>query len=313
MSKRPPRRLRVWSYPWTVERAYTASATAYVKAMEAVVQAETKASLPAIIARRDKVRQDVDDNPNDPGPYLGSTNYGDMVSAMIDRIRSQIISGQRALGLKIKTYADQVNVFNFKQWQLMKADIDRKYGAGSVEAQQKTLAAEKATRAAMSGADIQAVRAAMSVNVLTPESGLAEELAVWEVDNVALIQSIPSEYLPQLQNRIITAVRRGENYTQLAKEIRESYKMPEWRAKLIARDQIGKLNGQLTRIRQEELGISEYFWRGMLDSRERPAHVEREGLEFSYDKPPDDGNPGEPIQCRCWAEPKIDFGTGARK
>ena len=277
------------------------------------MKAEAAKSLPSIIARRNAGRSDAVDDPNDPGLYLGGANYADLISAMIDRIKSQILSGQRALGLKIKTYADQVNVFNFRQWNLMRKDIDLKYGKGSVEAQEKTLAAERGVREAMTGADMAAVRTAMSVNVLTPESGLAQELAVWEADNVALIQSIPDEYLPQLRNRIVTAVRRGENYTQLAEEIQASFAMPEWRARLIARDQVGKLNGQLTRIRQNELGITEYYWRGMLDIRERPLHVEREGLECSYDKPPSDGNPGEPIQCRCWAEPKIDFGLGAKK
>jgi SPP1 gp7 family putative phage head morphogenesis protein len=304
------KRLRVWQYPWTVERAYTASALAYVKAMQDVIIAEAEKSLPAIVSRRAMFATDaVDDDPPTPpeGIYLGASSYADRIAAMIDRIKGQIVSGQRAMGLKIKTYADQVNVFNAKQWTLMKADIDKKYGANTVEARQQTLAAERGVREAMTGADIQQVRAAMSVNVLTPESGLVEELAVWEADNIALIQSIPEQYLPQLRNRIVTAVRKGENYTSLMQEIRESFNVPEWRARLIARDQIGKLNGQLTRIRQNELGITDYLWRGMLDSRERPAHVEREGKQFSYTKPPDDGNPGEPIQCRCYPEPVIDF------
>lgn len=303
------RRLRVWQYPWTVERAYEASALAYTKAMEAVIIEEATASIPAIVARRAMFRLDApgDDDPDSAGSYLGGANYVDQVTAMIDRMKAKIVSGQRALGLKIKTYADQVNVFNFKQWNATKKDIDKKYGAGTVEAREAQLAAEATARVASTGASVADIRAAMAVNVFTPQSGLAEELVTWEADNIALISSIPEQYLPQLRNRIITAVRRGDTPTKLMKEIRDSFNLPENRARLIARDQIGKLNGQLTRIRQNELGITDYLWRGMLDSRERALHVEREGKQFKYTEPPSDGNPGEPIQCRCYPEAVIDF------
>lgn len=40
----------------------------------------------------------------------------------------------------------------------------------------------------------------------------------------------------------------------------------------------------------------------MLDERERAHHVDREGKQFDWDNPPDDGHPGEPILCRCYAE-----------
>ena len=39
-----------------------------------------------------------------------------------------------------------------------------------------------------------------------------------------------------------------------------------------------------------------------VDERERAHHVDREGKEFNWDKPPDDGHPGQPILCRCYAE-----------
>ena len=36
-------------------------------------------------------------------------------------------------------------------------------------------------------------------------------------------------------------------------------------------------------------------------------HWEREGQEFRWDQPPEDGHPGQPIECRCSAEPIIDL------
>ena len=36
-------------------------------------------------------------------------------------------------------------------------------------------------------------------------------------------------------------------------------------------------------------------------------HWQREGQAFRWDQPPDDGHPGQPIHCRCTAEPIIDL------
>ncbi len=45
-----------------------------------------------------------------------------------------------------------------------------------------------------------------------------------------------------------------------------------------------------------------YKWRTQKDNRVRKEHMEREGKVFNWDTPPFDGHPGEPYNCRCWAE-----------
>jgi SPP1 gp7 family putative phage head morphogenesis protein len=311
---RPARKTRIWLYPWSIEREYETYVVNYTRQMESIINAETAKSLPAIIARYAVMRGDAEPpTPEEAGAYLGATNYSLMTQRMIERIRAQIVDKTRDIGLKVKTYADKVNVFNFKQWSLMKKSIDAKYGAGTVQALEAQLAAEKGAREAIASVgDLAKIRSAMAVNVFqdTANPLILEELAAFETTNIGLIGSIPEQFLPQLQNRIITAVRNGENYKVIQEEIKNAYNLPENRARLIARDQVGKLNGQLSRLRQAEIGVTEYYWRGVLDERERPHHVAREGEVFSYSKPPDDGNPGEPIQCRCWGEPKIDIFAG---
>jgi SPP1 gp7 family putative phage head morphogenesis protein len=148
----------------------------------------------------------------------------------------------------------------------------------------------------------ETLRSAYGVDIFVTEPGLAPLMRVWEAENLRLIRSIPSQYVEQLQGRIVAAVQRGETVRSLTKLIRETYNLPMNRAELIARDQIGKLNGRLTAYRQQNVGIKEYRWRGTLDERERDEHVEREGETFSWDKPPPDGHPGQPIRCRCWPE-----------
>lgn len=149
------------------------------------------------------------------------------------------------------------------------------------------------------------LRGAYGVDIVTAEPAIDALMRVWEAENLRLIKSIPTQYLENLQGRIVAAVARGESLRSLTAFVRETYQLPTERAELIARDQIGKLNGRLTGYRQTNIGVSDYRWRGTLDARERDAHVAREGKVISWDSPPEDGHPGEPIRCRCWAEPVL--------
>lgn len=149
------------------------------------------------------------------------------------------------------------------------------------------------------------LRAAYGVDIFQTEPWLADVLRQFEAENIRLIRSIPQQALDRLQGKVIQAVRAGTSTARLKVMIREEYGVTARRAELIARDQVGKLNGQLTRARQQGIGVTSYKWRGSLDERERDEHVAREGKVIPWDEPPADGHPGEPIQCRCWAEPVL--------
>jgi len=149
------------------------------------------------------------------------------------------------------------------------------------------------------------LRAAYGVDIFQSERWLAEVLSQFEAENIKLIRSIPQQALDKLHGKIVQAVRAGTPTALLREAVREEYGVTRRRAELIARDQIGKLNGQLTGARQKAIGVTSYKWRGALDERERDEHVAREGQEIPWDEPPWDGHPGEPINCRCWAEPVL--------
>ncbi len=68
------------------------------------------------------------------------------------------------------------------------------------------------------------------------------------------------------------------------------------------------MNGDLSKFRQTNLGITQYVWEDSDDTRVRATHAAHDGKIFQWDKPPlDTGHPGEDYQCRCWANP--DFGV----
>ena len=125
--------------------------------------------------------------------------------------------------------------------------------------------------------------------------------------NVSYIKSIPKQTLGQVAEVVEKGIRQGKRVEALAADIQQRFKVSDSRAALIARDQVGTFNGELMQLRQKAVGIDGYFWRGMLDARERDEHVDREGERFAWADPPDGGHPGEDYQCRCVAEPDFSF------
>ena len=87
-----------------------------------------------------------------------------------------------------------------------------------------------------------------------------------------LITSVENQYFDRLENIVSDAVQNGTLTPQVTKQIQELTGVSKRRAQLIAVDQIGKLNGQLTKYRQTMAGIQEYIWRTAGDNRVRPAH-----------------------------------------
>ncbi|WP_312102137.1 phage minor head protein [Acinetobacter venetianus] len=121
--------------------------------------------------------------------------------------------------------------------------------------------------------------------------------------NVRLIRSIPGQYFDLIEGAILTGLQTGQRAEFIKQEILKIGKSTDSRALLIAVDQLGKINGRLTQIRQQKLGITHYTWSTSQDERVRHSHRLRDGLLFAWDDPPDDGHPGIPIRCRCVAIP----------
>lgn len=145
----------------------------------------------------------------------------------------------------------------------------------------------------------------VEVDLFGGESWLAREAGGFVVQNVSLITSIEDTYLSQVENLIATSVRSGLRVEDIADELEGRFDVSRSRAELIARDQVGKFNGQLTELRQTDLGIDGYTWRDSGDARVRPEHHALDGKSFTWDNPPEPGHPGEDFQCRCNAEPDL--------
>jgi SPP1 gp7 family putative phage head morphogenesis protein len=160
------------------------------------------------------------------------------------------------------------------------------------------------------------LKAMLGVDLFYNDPELRLTIEPFIASNVELIKSMGDDYRKRIRETISAAGRNAYTSAETAKLLEKQFRISKNRARLIARDQIGKFNGQLTRLRHKNVGITEYKWQTSLDERvrgnpagrypkARPSHWARQDKRFSYKKPPSGGAPGEPVQCRCWAEPII--------
>lgn len=166
----------------------------------------------------------------------------------------------------------------------------------------------------------QTIEKAIGVNVVPPQSEMSDMLDSWVVQNVSLVTKMTDEYLVRIQGIVGSGFRSGLSYRDVSKQLQDAVGISKRRATLIARDQIGSLNGQITQKRNEDLGIKEYVWRTVKDERvrgnpsgrypkARPSHYSREGKTYTWKDGAgsQDKHPGDGIQCRCYAESVVKF------
>ena len=167
----------------------------------------------------------------------------------------------------------------------------------------------------------------MKVDVLKQlaERGLKEAFEAEVQRNVALIKTIPSKYFEKIQEMVIASSLGQQKFEGgLTQAIQDLTHTTRNRAKLIARDQSAKAVSTFTQMRYENLGCRKYIWRNARDrrvagnpnglypdpdpkSKYHGNHWDREGKVYEWNNHPPDGNPGMPINCRCYAEPIFDI------
>lgn len=151
------------------------------------------------------------------------------------------------------------------------------------------------------------IKAILGVTITGTENYLNPVIDSFVESNVSLIKTIPEQFFSKLETVIRQGVTGGEKLREIMDNIQNIYDVTDNRARLIARDQVQKLNSELTMFRQREAGVDEYTWSTSLDEKVRPTHAAKEGLTFKWNAPPaDTGHPGSDINCRCVALPKFD-------
>lgn len=128
--------------------------------------------------------------------------------------------------------------------------------------------------------------------------------------NVSLISTLHEDYFKDVEFETLNGLERGLSTKEIAKRIQKKTGSSKNRARLIARDQVSKLNSNLASRRASDLGVKRFRWSTSSDERVRASHRALNNKLFTYkDGASVDGEsnvlPGQPIQCRCVAVPII--------
>jgi hypothetical protein len=155
-----------------------------------------------------------------------------------------------------------------------------------------------------------------------------EVRSLWESENYQLMKGLGQDYVSKLNSTIISGIQQGLTLDELIAEITKlSDAVTGYRARRIARDQIGKLNSVIARRQFEDIGMTTYYWRTAQDEKVRgnptgrysraiPSHYLMEGLLLAinnagvyYDESSKSWvpktammeplHPGMAVMCRC--------------
>lgn len=174
------------------------------------------------------------------------------------------------------------------------------------------------------------IKSAIGVEFNTNAPWWSQVKQNWANQNYNLIKSNSIQYIGRINTAVENAIINGLSIKQLTEQIKSiNSSLSDKKCKLLARDQIGKLNGQVTQAQMEEIGLDMYIWSTSGDERVRgnpagkyagasPSHYLMDNLLCRWDDPnvysPDGGkhwierpfnavrlHPGQDIQCRCVA------------
>lgn len=270
-SRKRTRRMPRQVPPLAVERAYGTEIGRYVDLVRAIIDRLLMPELPWILDEARRTRED----------DVRADAAGTRIREIFRRIANTAFDALSPVGLDrlAEAFADRTQAWNRKELK-------------------------------------RQAEATIGVDVFANEPDLAALTADFVAENVALIRTVPTRYLEQTEGIVLRGVTSGALARDIGQQLQDATDVAKRRAQLIARDQIGKFYGQVNKARQAKVGVETYFWRDVGDNRVRPEHEERDGNEYAWTQeaaerlgveylPPEE-QPGQPINCRCSAEPNVD-------
>lgn len=146
----------------------------------------------------------------------------------------------------------------------------------------------------------------LSISNIVVDEGISDYLQDKIEENVALITKVDSE----VRNRLIGAINRSitDDTVNLLEEIEKVSSITGFRSRMIASNEISKIQAQLHSKRASNLGIEEYEWVTSRDEKVRKTHKNNDKKIFRLDTAPDiTGHPAMDIACRCTAKSIINL------
>ena len=160
------------------------------------------------------------------------------------------------------------------------------------------------------------------VNKQYYEESMEDMIQRWIHENVSKIQSIPNEYLAEVESIIRWGYETKQPKVNVYRRLEKLIGLTQSKARLIARDQLGSLNSQMTQFEHQSAGVGKYKWITKRDSRVRDCHRALHGTIHKWSEPPPMWymtksrgmvytgkycHPGQDVGCRCTAAPVFDI------
>lgn len=263
-------------FPAGIEREYARISREYMRLLKEAIEEEIPALKKQIMKERGTYRADYHAD--------GINDVMALLESVLDKIQKKFTEKEHGYGLrrKLESLANLTRKLTIREW---KKAVDKTLGINIMEDYYM-------------GEFFQTA------------------LDRWVDENVSLIKTISADTLGDMRTIVKDGFVNGKSTTSIMKEIQHKYNVEKSHAKLLARDQIGKLNASVTEAQQRDAGVEEYIWDDCGDGRVRESHKALNGKKFRWDTPPvvdaKTGrrcHPGQDYQCRCRAKPVFKFGT----
>jgi SPP1 gp7 family putative phage head morphogenesis protein len=168
------------------------------------------------------------------------------------------------------------------------------------------------------------IKSVLGIDIFLEEPYLIPQLELFANQNNQLIANMTEQELERVSGYVQRAIQDGSSFESVVINIEKSFGITRRHAKLIARDQTSKLNGSLTKLRQQEVGIKTYRWQTSEDERVRATHRPLNGKICRWDDPTvylneetgkwenrskiggTNVSPSVDVQCRCIPIPIIE-------
>lgn len=167
--------------------------------------------------------------------------------------------------------------------------------------------------------DISLKEASKSVTLkMTPR--VEQMVSAGAAESTALIKSVPSKYMSQVQGDVMRSITSGNGLQDLIPALEErGVKTKNWAAN-VAKDQTRKVYNNINKARMQDAGVKKFEWiHSGGSNKPRKFHIDPapaglNGGIFSFDDPPiidpstgERGIPGQLPYCGCTMRPIIDL------
>ena len=139
-------------------------------------------------------------------------------------------------------------------------------------------------------------------------------------ENVALIKTIPRQYLAKIEGAVMRSITTSNGLQYLIPKIAKYSKQTKRQIQNTAYDQTRKAYNSINKQRMMSAGVNKFIWRHSGGGQKpRQDHIKMDGKVYSFDKLPvidrstgERGIPGQAINCGCTMEPCIEFENGEK-